>query len=425
MAKSNINNQCKIFLQRYKEMWWETDKDFPKLGLKTNYWYKKKKERETEGFIKTFLGHIEKFPEVEEEKIIWKKKVNRLINDFINSSNIINKQDKNILFDKDLIRSTEEFVNEAKSFNESMPMEDIGQAMRNVWIMNVIQLLLNKKVEFTPAMFGYSMLYPYTDNYLDDNDIPMECKKKFNNRFEKRLKGEMILPENDYERDIFNLVSRIESQYERNEYPKVFESLLLIHNAQRKSIMQQDKKSIPYEKDILGISFEKGGSSVLADGHLVNGNLSDECAYFLFGYGSLLQICDDLQDARVDYENNHMTIISQVATKYPLDNITNSLINFTFKLVHDMEGFSGDNINILKDIIRKNCILLIYFAIAKNKKFYSRYYYNEIKGYFPYTARYMNRFYKRWEKKCVKLKESCNGTKVDEIFMYAFDNELD
>ncbi|GAA0179386.1 hypothetical protein SH2C18_22650 [Clostridium sediminicola] len=423
MIKSSINNQCKIFLEQYKEMWWETDKNFHELGLKTGYWYKKKKERETEKFIKTFIEYIEKFPAGPKEKIIWKEKVNTLITNFVNSSNIIDKKHKDILFSKELMKSTEEFVNEARSFNDSMAMEDIGQAMRNVWIMNIIQLLLNKKVEFTPAMFGYSMLYPYTDNYLDDNNISMECKKNFNSRFEVRLKGEKISPENEYEIDIFNLVSRIESQYERKEYSEVFQSLLLIHNAQRKSIIQQDKKSVPYEKDILGISFEKGGSSVLADGYLVNGNLSKKNAFFFFGYGILLQICDDLQDAKEDYDNNHMTIISQIATKYPLDSITNSLINFTLKLTDDMKEFSGDNIDVLKDIIRKNCILLIYFAIAKNKKFYSGCYYNEIKNYFPYTPRFMNGFYKRLKKKYSRLKDCYNGIKVEEILMYAFQNE--
>ena len=53
-----------------------------------------------------------------------------------------------------------------------MTLQEIGQAMRNVWIMNISQVLLNVEVKFTNAIFAYSMLYPYTDNILDDKN---EC----------------------------------------------------------------------------------------------------------------------------------------------------------------------------------------------------------------------------------------------------------
>lgn len=423
MNKSEMSNQFREFMQSYKEIWWNTDKTFPKLGIKTDYWYKKKKERETDKFIESFLKHIESFPEMQDDRVVWKKQFDVLLHNFISTSNIITEEDKEILFNKELIKSTEAFFYEAKAFNKSMSMDEIGQAMRNVWIMNIIQLLLNRKTEFTPAVFGYSMLYPYTDNYLDDIEISFEEKNKFNERFEKRLKGSIIQDSNSLERDIYSLISRIESQYERSNYPQVFESLLMIHHAQKKSIIQQDKKTTPYERDILGISFEKGGVSVLADAYLVNGTLSYDQANFFFGYGVSLQICDDLQDAKVDLDNNHMTIISQIARRYPMDHLTNSLLNFTINLIDEVECFDGDNIKNLKQLIRKNCILLIYFAIVKNKKFYSREYFNEIKEYFPYTDRYMKNFYSRFKKRFSKLEDSYNGTKVEEILMYIFKNE--
>ncbi len=39
------------------------------------------------------------------------------------------------------------------------------------------------------AYLGYSLLYPYTDNYLDDESIPTSDKKTFQDLFTQRLAG--------------------------------------------------------------------------------------------------------------------------------------------------------------------------------------------------------------------------------------------
>ncbi|WP_461206305.1 hypothetical protein [Clostridium sp. DL1XJH146] len=409
-------------MQKYTKIWWDIDKRFPKLNPKINYWNKKKNEMNTDKFIEDFLEKIRNFPEDEKSKVEWKIEVQKLINKFIKDVNIITEEDKKILFSEDLINSTKHFVKEAKVFNEKLEIEEIGQALRNIWITNIIQLLLSIKIETTPAVFGYSMLYPYTDNYLDDVNNTINDKKLFSNKLKIKLTGEEIKASNNYEQDVFSLVSKIESQYVREQYPSVYDSLLMIHKAQEESFYKQEKISAPYEMDILGISFEKGGTSVLADAYMANGTLTNEYVEFFFGYGILLQLCDDLQDAKDDLKNNHMTIVSQIATKYSLDNITNALVNFTCDLLNKAGCFNIDNINGVKELIRKNCLLLIYFAIAKNKSFYSDCYYQRIKDYFPYTPRYMNKLNKKVKAKFSKLDDSYNGTKVEDIFLYALND---
>jgi hypothetical protein len=423
MQKENFETQFKNMLNTYTQIWWSTNKSFPNLAVKTSYWIKRKNEKTIEIFIKDFLKYIRDFPKNESDKVKWKTQVQKLLNKFIQESSIITESDKNILFNEDLINSTKLFIKEAKEFNEKLTAEDIGQALRNLWILNIIQLLLSKKSECTPSTFGYSMLYPYTDNYLDDVNISREDKKKFNTRLAKRLKGESLDSINDHENDIFTLISKIESQYKREEYPDIFYSLSMIQRAQQESILQQGKKTSPYETDILGISFKKGGASVLADAYIANGTLSNEYADFFFGYGILLQLCDDLQDAKEDLKNCTMTVFSQLTSKYPLDNITNSLINFTCDLLDNANYFKASNINELKELIRKNCILLIYFAIAKNKSFYSSPYYKEIKAYLPYTPSYMNNLHKKLKGKFSKLDESYNDTKVEDILLYALESK--
>lgn len=419
-SQQKISIQVLKFIKIYSDKWWNTKADFPILKNKTDYWHKKSQERETDKFIDRFFKAIELFPKEQVKRKAWRQNVQAMLDNFIAKSDLICEEDRKILLKEDLIQTTKKFTDKVKEFNPNIAGEDIGQAMRNVWIMNIIQLLCSKKPELTPSIFGYSMLYPYTDNYLDDTKISTEDKIKISDRFEKKLRGEIVKPSNNYEESLFKLVGKIEEQYERSSYPEVYESLLCIHDAQRRSLLQQGDISSPYEKDILGISIEKGGISVLADAYLVNGTLTEEEAAFFFGYGVLLQICDDLQDGKKDLEDKHMTIISQLQNKWYLDQVTNKLINFTYSLVEDMGIFNCENISGLKALIRKNCILLILFAIAGNKKMYSKKYFKQIEKYFPYTTYYMTHIQNKLKKKYSNIKESYNGVQTDEIILYVF-----
>lgn len=417
--QSKVYKQVCTFTNSFTTTWWNTSKSFPNLKNSTTYLHKKRQEKLTNNFINNFVKSIENFPLGKQNQKAWKKNVDLLIDEFIDSSDLINKEDKKILFSKDLLKNTEDFVNGAQAFDSNMSIENIGQAMRNLWIMNIIQMLLGKSPKLTPSVFSYSMLYPYTDNFLDSNDISKAEKLKISGAFEKRLRGEKPKPSSEYEKQLFKLIDKIESEFDRSKNVEVFQSLLCIQKAQIQSLIQQGKITGPYERDILGISIEKGGCSVLADAYIVNSNLTEEEAKFFFGYGILLQICDDLQDAKEDLKNHHMTIISQLASKWPLDNVTNALINFTFDLLDNANLFNCPNIRCLKELIRKNCLQLILFAVAKNKRLYSKKYFKEIQAYFPYTDRYIKTLYKKLRRKYSNLKESYNGTSTSEIFLYA------
>jgi hypothetical protein len=95
-----------------------------------------------------------------------------------------------------------EFIRQARSFDPEIPFEDIYQASRNVWSMNFMQLLTGEPIVLTPAVLAYSLLYPYTDNYLDDPQIPVETKQSLNERFRVRLMGGEVRPSNRHEERI-------------------------------------------------------------------------------------------------------------------------------------------------------------------------------------------------------------------------------
>src|SRR5271154_7094589 len=151
----------------------------------------------------------------------------------------------------------------ARRFDPALSMADITQACRNAWTACGLQPLLGDRIEITPSILGYSLLYPYSDNYLDRKDVSSEAKLHFSERFRGRLRGEVLPARDDREVALWALVGLIEGQYPRSRYPQVFECLLAIHRAQEESIAQLKSRGHRDDTEVLRISCAKGGSSVL------------------------------------------------------------------------------------------------------------------------------------------------------------------
>ena len=128
-------------------------------------------------------------------------------------------------------------------------------------------------------------MYPYSDNYIDRADISPRAKSAFSERFRERLRGELPAPLNEREAALWTLVGLVEGEYPRRVYPQVFESLLAIHAAQERSIAQLRNGGKCTDADVLEITCEKGGASVLADAVLARGTLQEAEAQFAFEWG--------------------------------------------------------------------------------------------------------------------------------------------
>lgn len=407
-----------VLKQEYRNIWWQMSTSL-NIPLKENSYIKKKNtEKKFEKVIDEVIAIINTFPEEESKREEWKN----------NGQQRLEKQLEGIegfelgAIDKKMkdqfISTTKDFISECKKFDASISYGDIGQAMRNVWIISILQKAFGKDIKFNMASFGYSMLYPYSDNYLDNPEITIEEKRKFNEKFYKRLLGEKLRPNSEHENQIFQLIERIENVYAREKFEKVYESLLIIFEGQRKSLTQQEGLSNPYERDMLDISIEKGGASVIADGYLIEGDLTSEEEKFSFGYGFLLQLCDDLQDVKEDKENKHMTVMSQLAGKYNLDSIVTKLINLTIYVVEKAECFSCENEELVKKLIIDNCTLMIIFAAVMAKEYFSKSYIKEIEKYLPFTLGYIEKMKGRVQSKFKVIEKTYYGMDIEEIIYY-------
>ncbi len=307
--------------------------------------------------------------------------------------------------DKGYLDIAEEFINRAKKEDSNLAGEEIFQAMRNVWIMNSLQIIWGMTLELTPSIYAYSMLYPYTDNHLDSPDIDFKEKNKFNHKLTKTLKGEKQIPSNAHENRVFTLIQDIESQYNREDFSQVYESILLIQEAQIESL-KQDQNVTMTDNDILPISFFKGGSSVLADAFLVKGNLSKEEMEFSFEYGAFLQLLDDLQDTIEDKTEGHQTIFS-INDKKNLDKNINKFISYIFKVNTPNSGDSQAMI-FMKEVISSCTLIMVMDAVGRNHSLVSKKLYKKLESY----SKVRLSFYKKMESQLNELNKTFNTNKV-------------
>jgi hypothetical protein len=218
---------------------------------------------------------------------------------------------------------TSEFLTKGKRYDPTISYDELFKAGRTVWFMIAFQMQLNLPLALTDSIFGYNMLYPYTDDLVDSNDITREAKRDFAKIFHERLLigestydpkshfdgkqsnlGNLNLPlslEAQANRviKIFDMVKFIENDWKRGgEFEGVYMSLATIHESQMKSTLQHARIEdgyAPTMTQIEQVSAEKGGASLIAAGFLIEGRLTRAKMSYLEYLGFGLQLLDDLQ----------------------------------------------------------------------------------------------------------------------------------
>ena len=303
-----------------------------------------------------------------------------------------------LLCGDDFFEASIAFTREARAFDPGLPLDGLWQALRNVWIGNTLQLLLDRPIAVNPGLFAYSMLYPLTDNLLDDPGLDGGSKREFNDRFGRRLAGLPVRPVGAREEAVFRLVARIEEEFPRPRFADVHASLLAIHRGQVKSLLQQDDPEIP-DGQILAISCEKGGSSVLADLYLVAGHATPSLERFAFGYGVFLQLLDDLQDVEADRAAGHQTLFTRAARRGPLDEATARLARFIDRVLDEADILAGPGAADRKDLVRRSCRNLLVGAIADQPRRFTRAFRRSVERQWPFSLAAIRRLRRRAERR--------------------------
>lgn len=287
------------------------------------------------------------------------------------------------------------FARWARRFDASLSMAEIVQACRSAWTACGLQAMLGDSIAITPSILGYSLLYPYSDNYLDCADASSEAKLRFSERFRERLLGKRPSALNDRESALWALVELIEGDYPRSRHPQVFDCLLAIHQAQEESIAQLGVGSLSSAAEVLRITCQKGGASVLADACLAHGWLNADESRFSFQWGVLLQLGDDLQDVREDLQHGSVTLFTRAAASgAPLDALVIQLLNFSERVAAGMDKLPNGS-RTLKDLLRMSWRSLIVGAVANSSELFSSEFLDEAERLSPFRFGFLRRRHKR------------------------------
>ena len=370
-CEPSFEEDLQSFVEKYTALWNTSGAETPVLDTTYTAAEQQSNELQTGRLTGSMESELRNYPGRKKQQSAWRERVFLMLRQFGKASFRFPDSHFDIIFSPEYFEATKAFVHKARAFDQKMETEALAQALRNVWVMNCLQMFLGRRPSLAPSMFAYSMLYPFTDNYLDRTDLSHEAKETANGRLELRLAGRDLDPLNAHEAAIFRLVGMIEGEYSREHFPDVYRSLLAIHAGQVKSLCQQGRRCVMNEESLLRISIEKGGTSVLADGWLVSGMLRREEAEFFFGFGVMLQLLDDLQDLPDDLQAGHWTLFVRAASHEYLDGLTNRLWNFMNRVLDLTDcGTNPDGLE-LKDLIRRNCRMLLLRSVAESASHYS------------------------------------------------------
>lgn len=380
---------------RLVDLWLSIDSETPVVGELSTWRRRRQNVHAAMCLIDELAEDVEGYPIEKRDRLRWRSHLKEKVRRFGEKRLGWPAGYRNLLVADEFFDTTVEFARAAREFDPSIGDAELGQALRNVWIANSIQMLLGLEVALSLAIFAYSMLYPYTDNYLDDPEVRAESKRGLNRRLERRLRGEDVAALDNRQQQIFRLVGMIEDELPRDELPPVYASLRAIHRGQIGSLRQQDGGEDLEDEQLLALSVAKGGASVLADGYLAAGELSRSEAEFCFGYGAFLQLLDDLQDVTADREAGHATIFTRGAERGGLDGPTGRLYSFMHRVVDSSGRFSSGRYADHKDLILRNCTSLLVGAVADNPELFSRRFRRALERHWPFRFSSMRRLKKR------------------------------
>jgi hypothetical protein len=408
-----VPTSVKSFLHHSVNLWLEGSTE---TGSLLGPEYTSKEQSSKESHLETFLDLLSsekrRSPRTKEQRKASQDRLLKGFGMFAEHALGFDKDQVNALHLREMMQISTQFASAARRFDQGVSAQDIAQALRNVWTMGYLQLLLGMQVSLTPAIFAYSMLYPYSDNYLDDPNIGKEDKIRFNERLRMRLRGREVTPVNQRERAMFQLISTMEIQFPRPRFRQVFDSLLAIHRAQERSTKLLEPSVATDAGQILRIGFEKGGCSVLADGYLVAGHLTSAQAEFLFKLGTVLQLVDDLQDVKHDAQDRLMTVFSRAAvwalhsrgrspishaTKLScLDSVTNQTFRYAAKILRGIDCFDSPDSVSLRGVAKLGVVLSLTLAAGSLEGLHSRSYLRTLEARSPFRFRFLRQCRKKY-----------------------------
>lgn len=371
-----------VFLEKHPEI-------FPAVG--------DMQKKENEALIEEFSARMQKKaeqrPEGKEGLKQWEQEMEQELKCFLKKEKMLSLSEwiNPVLF-HEFEKETKHFIDRVRGFDADLNAGQIWQAMRNYFIYAMIVEMQGERQNAANPILAYSLLYPYTDNYIDDKTTTKEEKERYNRMIARKLKGEPVLAQSALEEKTCRLLDMIGDAYEGEAKKKVIGTLLQLLEAQNYSIRQQ--KAGVSEDEILGISIWKGSTSVLADYLFATQDWREKEEGFYLRFGFLLQLVDDLQDMEEDKKEGSRTLMIKAAEQKRLEGQVNRLLWFIWDTVRAFEPRNPG----LKGFVLKNCVEITLLSAAMNAQHFLKEYIKALEPYLPLSVEFIKKMKKQQKK---------------------------
>jgi hypothetical protein len=411
-----VQEQTDLFARSFAELWRDTPDTFKTWGDK----YQLQQQQETEARVEEMVSSsLESDESSEEHALLQIQRVKSSVRNLVvRSLESKHREETEEMLEK-FSDAGDSFVRQAREFDAGLSPDDIFQALRNLWIINSMQAAYDIPIRANRSGIAYSLLYPYTDNYLDDASVTNKEKRAFNQFLGRRLVGINVSAASKLTATVSRLVDMIEAEYPRLLYSGVYESLLAIHRAQEMSLLQHGRVEGSGRPKILDISVRKGGTSVLADAYLSKGWLTLAEAEFAFGYGVFLQFIDDLQDVGADLSNGHQTLFTLAVSDGYLDGMANRLLRFVESTLSADNFLSTERTGALTELVTRSCRSLILESVALNSTLYSEQYLESVEPFSPIRFERIRALHKEMRERQKRARKVLRSGRFAQAMAYA------
>ncbi len=371
-----------VFLEKHPEI-------FPAVG--------DMQKKENEALIEEFSARMQKKaeqrPEGKEGLKQWEQEMEQELKCFLKKEKMLSLSEwiNPVLF-HEFEKETKHFIDRVRGFDADLNAGQIWQAMRNYFIYAMIVEMQGERQNAANPILAYSLLYPYTDNYIDDKTTTKKEKERYNRMIARKLKGEPVLAQSALEEKTCRLLDMIGDAYEGEAKKKVIGTLLQLLEAQNYSIRQQ--KAGISEDEILGISIWKGSTSVLADYLFATQDWREKEEGFYLRFGFLLQLVDDLQDMEEDKKEGSHTLMIKAAEQKRLEGQVNRLLWFIWDTVRAFEPRNPG----LKGFVLKNCVEITLLSVAMSAQHFLKEYIKALEPYLPLSVEFIKKMKKQQKK---------------------------
>ena len=368
------------FLPVIREQWLSAKDTFPAFLIVTTDAEKAVNENYVQDISAKFLLLVKKCPRFPLRRKSWKYQIDSLLSQVLLSETIIelHKYLTPECLDN-FVTEIKDFLREVRAYTPELSFADIGQALRNYIVYMMFKQLHKDSSPFSKTCYGYSMLYPYTDNYIDNPGNSSADKARYNTLIQDFLHKKQPFPTCSHDTKTLHFLSAASTAADRTDSDTARSLLLMMLEAQEESLKQQKSEKPLTLEERLAISLYKGGVSVLIDRYYVAEKMTREDFLFYLGFGFFLQLADDLQDIGEDSKRGGQTLFTISLQEHALEKLVNKLLHFVHNLC---STFCPENTAFLQ-LVRNSSYQLIAMSLNRSKEYFHADYVKRMETSFP------------------------------------------